>query len=441
MSKDSPIIIVGAGLAGCETAWQLLNLGHSVVLYEMKPVKFSPAHRSNSLAELVCSNSLRSNLTDNAAGLLKEEMRQMNSLIMKAADETSVPAGKALAVDRHAFSRFVEDSLKAFPRLTLIRREILDIPSDGIVIIATGPLTSDGLSQNIARITDSSYLYFYDAISPIIEGDSIDYEKVFRASRYDVQDPGDYLNCPMDKEEYEEFWKTLIEAETVPLREFEDPKYFEGCLPVEVIAGRGISTLLFGPMKPVGILNPKTGGTPYAVIQLRQENREATLFNIVGFQTKLTWPEQRRIFRKIPGLEKAEFARYGSIHRNTFINAPALLKNTLQLKKNDHFFFAGQISGVEGYIESTAMGLIAGLSASAFQIGKPFLPPPPVTAMGALLTHITSTESRHFQPMNINWGLFPPLPQKVKKRERGACHALRALESLERWKSENFMES
>ncbi|SEM15436.1 methylenetetrahydrofolate--tRNA-(uracil-5-)-methyltransferase [Syntrophus gentianae] len=441
MSKDSPILIVGAGLAGCEAAWQLLNLGHSVVLYEMKPVKFSPAHRSNALAELVCSNSLRSNLTDNAAGLLKEEMRRMNSLIMKAADETSVPAGKALAVDRHAFSRFVEDSLKAFPRLTLIRREILDIPSDGIVIIATGPLTSDGLSQNIARITDSSYLYFYDAISPIIEGDSIDYEKVFRASRYDAQDPGDYLNCPMDKEEYEEFWKTLIEGKTVPLREFEDPKYFEGCLPIEVIASRGISTLLFGPMKPVGILNPKTGKTPYAVIQLRQENREATLFNIVGFQTKLTWPEQARIFRTIPGLEKAEFSRYGSIHRNTFINAPALLKNTLQLKKDEHIFFAGQISGVEGYIESTAMGLIAGLSASALYTGKPFLPPPPVTAMGALLNHITSTESRHFQPMNINWGLFPPLPQKVKKRERGACHALRALESLERWKSENFMES
>ncbi|OPY87772.1 MAG: Methylenetetrahydrofolate--tRNA-(uracil-5-)-methyltransferase TrmFO [Syntrophus sp. PtaU1.Bin208] len=286
MSKDSPITIVGAGLAGCEAAWQLLNSGHSVVLYEMKPEKFSPAHRSDSLAELVCSNSLRSNLTDNAAGLLKEEMRRMNSLIMKAADETSVPAGKALAVDRHAFSRFVEDSLKAFPRLTLIRREIRDIPSDGTVIIATGPLTSDGLSQNIARITDSSYLYFYDAISPIIEGGSIDYGKVFRASRYDAEDPGDYLNCPLDKETYEDFWKTLLEAQTVPLREFEDPKYFEGCLPIEVIAGRGISTLLFGPMKPVGILNPKTGETPYAVIQLRQENREATLFNIVGFQTK-----------------------------------------------------------------------------------------------------------------------------------------------------------
>jgi len=264
---------------------------------------------------------------------------------------------------------------------------------------------------------------------------------VFRASRYDEDGQGDYLNCPMEKEEYEVFWKTLLEGATVPLREFEDPKYFEGCLPIEVIASRGISTLLFGPMKPVGILDPKTGKPPYAVIQLRQENREATLFNIVGFQTKLTWPEQRRIFRKIPGLENAEFARYGSIHRNTFINAPALLKQTLQLKSEEHIFFAGQISGVEGYIESTAMGLIAGLSASAFHKGESFLPPPPVTAMGALLKHITSTNSRHFQPMNINWGLFPPLPQKTKKRERGGCHALRALESLERWKSETSSEN
>jgi methylenetetrahydrofolate--tRNA-(uracil-5-)-methyltransferase len=437
---DNPIIIIGAGLAGCEAAWQLLNKGHSVVLYEMKPEKFSPAHRSESLAELVCSNSLRSNLTENAPGLLKEEMRRMDSLIMKAADETSVPAGRALAVDRHAFSSFIEDRLNAFPKLTLIRRELIDIPSEGVVIIATGPLTSESLSQNIARITDSSYLYFYDAISPIIEGDSIHYEKVFRASRYDEEGQGDYLNCPMGKEEYEVFWKTLIEAETVPLREFEDRKYFEGCLPVEVIAGRGIATLLFGPMKPVGILDPKTGKPPYAVIQLRQENREATLFNIVGFQTKLTWPEQRRIFRMIPGLENAEFARYGSVHRNTFINAPALLEKTLQLKNDERIFFAGQISGVEGYIESTAMGLIAGLSAYALHEGKPFLPPPPVTAMGALLNHITSAESRHFQPMNINWGLFPPLPQKVKKRERGSCYALRALESLERWRLETSSE-
>jgi len=429
------IIIIGGGLAGCEAAWQLLNKGHSVTLYEMKPEKFSPAHQSSHLAELVCSNSLRSNLTDNAAGLLKEEMRRLNSLIMKAADETCVPAGKALAVDRYAFSRFIEDKLNAFPNLTLIKKEVIDIPSDGIVIVATGPLTSDGLSQSISKITGSSYLYFYDAISPIIEGDSIDHEKVFRASRYDESGQGDYLNCPMEKEEYEFFWKTLIEAETVPLREFEEFKYFEGCLPVEVIANRGIATLLFGPMKPVGLIDPKTGKQPYAVIQLRQENQEATLFNMVGFQTKLTWPEQRRIFRMIPSLENAEFARYGSVHRNTFINAPALLEKTLQLKNNDRIFFAGQISGVEGYIESTAMGLMAGLSVSALHKGYTFLPPPPVTAIGALLNHITRAESRLFQPMNINWGLFPPLPQKVKKRERGKYHALRALESLTSWNS------
>lgn len=440
MSKNDSIAIIGGGLAGCEAAWQLLNKGHSVTLYEMKPVNFSPAHRSSHLAELVCSNSLRSNIIENAAGTLKEEMRRMNSLIMSAADATSVPAGRALAVDRRAFSKFIEKKLKEFPKLTIIHQEITDIPADGLVIIATGPLTSDSLSQSIAGITGNSYLYFYDAISPVIEGDSIDYEKVFRASRYDDDGQGDYLNCSMGKEEYELFWKTLTEGQTVPLRDFEDYKYFEGCLPIEVIAGRGISTLLFGPMKPVGIVDPKTGKQPYAVIQLRQENREATLFNIVGFQTKLTWTEQRRIFRMIPGLGNAEFARYGSIHRNTFINSPALLEITLQLKTAEHIFFAGQITGVEGYIESTAMGLMAGLSVSEFHKGKSFLPPPPETATGALLNHITDTDSKQFQPMNINWGLVSPLPGKVKKRERGERYALRALESLARWQSETSAE-
>lgn len=440
MSKNDSIAIIGGGLAGCEAAWQLLNKGHSVTLYEMKPVNFSPAHRSSHLAELVCSNSLRSNIIENAAGTLKEEMRRMNSLIMSAADATSVPAGRALAVDRRAFSKFIEKKLKEFPKLTIIHQEITDIPADGLVIIATGPLTSDSLSQSIAGITGNSYLYFYDAISPVIEGDSIDYEKVFRASRYDDDGQGDYLNCSMGKEEYELFWKTLTEGQTVPLRDFEDYKYFEGCLPIEVIAGRGISTLLFGPMKPVGIVDPKTGKQPYAVIQLRQENREATLFNIVGFQTKLTWTEQRRIFRMIPGLGNAEFARYGSIHRNTFINSPALLEITLQLKTAEHIFFAGQITGVEGYIESTAMGLMAGLSVSEFHKGKSFLPPPPETATGALLNHITDTDSKQFQPMNINWGLVSPLPGKVKKRERGERYAHRALESLARWQSETSAE-
>lgn len=427
------IIVIGGGLAGCEATWQLLKMGMDVLLYEMKPEVLSPAHKSPLLAELVCSNSLRSNIMQNAAGLLKEEMRRMDSLIMEAADATSIPAGKALAVDKTLFSQYIEDKLKRCSRLKIIRKEITEVPEASIVIIASGPLTSDSLARAISKITGSEYLYFYDAISPIIEGDSIDYTRVFRASRYD-SGIGDYLNCPLSRDEYEQFWKELVEGKEVPLRAFEDFKCFEGCLPIEVMARRGMSTLAFGPMKPVGLTDPRTGRQPYVVVQLRQENKNCSLFNMVGFQTKLTWPEQRRIFRLIPGLEGAEFARYGSIHRNTYINSPKLLRKTLQLRSHPNVFFAGQITGVEGYVESAAMGLIAGINAYRHFKGKYLSTPPETTAHGALLRHITNTGYKTFQPMNVNFGLFAPLPKKAPKKERGYCFAERALEDMERWK-------
>jgi len=436
MNHKKPIIIIGGGLAGCEAVWQLLQRGKiGVVLCEMKPEKFSPAHKSPHLAELVCSNSLRSNSLENAVGLLKEEMRTMGSLIVEAADATAVPAGKALAVDRHEFSSYIEEKLHSQKGLEIIRKEISDIPQDSIVIIATGPLTSESLSQRISQLLGSEYLYFYDAISPIIEGDSINYDKVFRASRY-ASDEGDYLNCPLTKDEYERFWDALTRGEEVSLKPFEEVKCFESCLPVEILARRGIDTPVFGPMKPVGLTDPRTGKQPYAVVQLRQENRASTLFNMVGFQTKLIWPEQRRIFRMIPGLERAEFVRYGSIHRNTFINSPVLLRKTLQLRKSDNIFFAGQITGVEGYVESSAMGLIAGLSASCYLSGRKLPPPPGTTAFGALLHYITNACHKTFQPMNVNFGLFPPISGRISrgKRERGLYYARRSLEMLEEWK-------
>ena len=435
MTQDKPIIVIGGGLAGCEAAWQLLNRGHQVTLYEMKPALFSPAHNSPHLAELVCSNSLRSNMPENAVGLLKEEMRIMNSLIIEAADRTAVPAGKALAVDRMRFSLHIEEKLFSQKGLKVIREEVREIPDDHMVIIATGPLTSDSLAGSIAALTGSNYLYFYDAISPIIEGDSIDHTKVFRASRY-AGDKGDYLNCPLDKDEYEEFWQALTEGEEVPLKPFEELKFFSGCLPIEILAGSGKATLTFGPMKPVGLIDPKTGKQTYAVVQLRQEDRDGILFNMVGFQTKLTWPEQRRILRMIPGLENAEFARYGSIHRNTFINSPALLRQTLQLRTNDNILFAGQITGAEGYVESSAIGLIAGLSAVCLRSGNSMAPPPETTALGALLCYIMNADQKTFQPMNINFGLFPSLPHKVSKKDRGRHYAQRSLEALQKWRIE-----
>jgi methylenetetrahydrofolate--tRNA-(uracil-5-)-methyltransferase len=359
----------------------------------------------------------------------------MDSLLIAAADATSVPAGQALAVDRNAFSLFIEEMLAAQPGLEMVRGEVTEIPAEGVTIIASGPLTSDALARAIALRTGSNYLYFYDAISPIIEGESIDLSRVFAASRYGHGE-ADYLNCPMDRETYEVFWKMLTEAEEVPLHAFEEIKCFEGCLPIEVIARRGIETLAYGPMKPVGLIDPRTGGQPHAVVQLRREDRNGILYNIVGFQTKMTRPEQRRLFRMIPGLEKVEFARYGSIHRNTFLNAPTLLKNTLQLRSHPCLFFAGQISGVEGYVESTAMGLLAGLNAARFVAGGEMLPPPPETAFGALIGHITNGNRKTFQPMNVTFGLFPPLPGRIRKRDRGAHYARRSLAALASWQQQ-----
>jgi methylenetetrahydrofolate--tRNA-(uracil-5-)-methyltransferase len=434
VSKSEHVIIIGGGLAGCEAAWQLLRRGHTVQMYEMKPQKFSPAHKMENLAELVCSNSLKSNSLDNAHGLLKEEMRRLHSLIIAAADSSAVAAGSALAVDRAQFAREVETKLKAHKNFSLDRTEITSIPQDSLTIIATGPLTSDAMAQEISRMLENSYLYFYDAIAPIIEADSIDMDKVFRASRYDKGTP-DYLNCPLSEEEYKRFRQELLAGEKVAAKSFEAIKHFEGCLPVEVLAERGEDTLAFGPMKPVGLINPRTGVLPYAVVQLRQENTAGTLFNLVGFQTKLTWPEQRRVFRLIPGLENAEFARYGSIHRNTFIHSPSLLTTSLQLKNNQNVFFAGQITGVEGYTESSAMGLLAGLNAAFIIEGKKLPPPPLQTAIGALVNYIAAPESsERFQPMNINFGLLASLPsKKMKKKERNSRLVNQALQSLNEW--------
>jgi methylenetetrahydrofolate--tRNA-(uracil-5-)-methyltransferase len=431
----APITVIGGGLAGCEAAWQLLLRGQRVRLCEMKPERFSPAHKSPLLAELVCSNSLRSNTLDNAVGLLKEELRRMDSLIMAAADATAVPAGKALAVDRTAFSRFVEERLAAQPLIELVRGEVTAIPANGTTIVATGPLTSDALATAIASLTGDAYLYFYDAISPIVEGDSIDKNRVFAASRYG-RGEADYLNCPLNRETYEYFWKALKEAEEVPLHTFETIKCFEGCLPVEVIARRGIETLAHGPMKPVGLVDPRTGCQPHAVVQLRREDKEGILYNIVGFQTKLTWPEQKRVFRMIPGLENAEFIRYGSVHRNTFLNAPALLTPFLQLRTRPHLFFAGQITGVEGYIESTAMGLLAGINTANQRVGLEMIQPPPETALGALIGHLQGVDKKTFQPMNVAFGLFPPLSGCIRKKDRGLLYSRRSLTAFTTWQQQ-----
>lgn len=432
------VTIIGGGLAGCEAAWQLLKRGCAVHLYEMKPGRFSPAHKMVELAELVCSNSLKSNSLDNASGLLKEEMRRLNSLIVAAADKTAVSAGTALAVDRQKFAQYVESQLSLYPEFSLIRKEVTEIPENSLTIIATGPLTSDILAQEIARMLGNSYLYFYDAIAPIVEADSINMDKVYWASRYDKGTP-DYLNCPLSKEQYMLFRQELLAGDKVAAKEFEEVKHFEGCLPVEVLAARGEDTLAFGPMKPVGLIDPHTGEMPYAVVQLRRENSAGTLFNLVGFQTKLTWPEQKRIFRLIPGLENAQFARMGSIHRNTYIHSPSLLTASLQLKTNKDILFAGQITGVEGYMESTAMGLLAGLNTAAILAGKTLQPPPSTTAIGSLLNYITYADhATNFQPMNINFGLLESLPGKrIRKRERPPLYVNRALQSLREWIEKN----
>jgi len=403
-----------------------------VVLHEMKPEKFSPAHELPGLAELVCSNSLRGDSLDNAVGLLKEELRRLGSLFMEAAEATRVPAGGALAVDREKFSAFITERISSHPLISLRRGEVSEIPADGIVVIASGPLTSEPLAAAVGRLA-GDYLYFYDAIAPIVTAESIDMNTVFAASRYGKGDGDDYLNCPLSCEQYEAFVDALLAGDKVPARDFEKVVHFEGCMPVEELASRGRETLRFGPMKPVGLVDPRSGSEPHAVIQLRKENREATLYNLVGFQTKLTWPEQRRIFRMIPGFEKAEFARLGSMHRNTFINAPALLQPTFQLKSDGRIFFAGQITGVEGYVESAGSGFLAGLNAARCVLGKDPLLPPPETALGALVHHVTNADVKHFQPMNVNYGLFPEIPGKIKKKDRRQKLADRALAELAAW--------
>jgi methylenetetrahydrofolate--tRNA-(uracil-5-)-methyltransferase len=426
----SKVTIIGAGLAGSEAAWQAAEAGFDVELHEMRPHVMPPAHHTDQFAELVCSNSLRGAAIENAVGLLKEEMRQMNSLIMKAADSSKVPAGGALAVDRDAFSNYITKTLKSHPRVNITSGEVTAIPETVPLIIASGPLTSPSLSESIGKMTGNEYLYFYDAAAPILLGESLDMEKIYRASRYGKGDD-DYLNCAMNKTEYEHFWHELTNAETTPVKNFEKAIFFEGCMPVEEMASRGIDTLRFGPLKPVGLENPVTGEIPYAVIQLRQDNFAATLFNIVGFQTHLKWPEQERVFRLIPGLEKAEFVRLGVMHRNTFINSPKILSSTLQMTTNKNIFFAGQITGVEGYVESAASGLVAGINAARLLSGAKPVVFPRETAHGALCQYITNADIKHFQPMNINFGLLPAWEERMKdKKIKNSLIARRALLSL-----------
>ena len=424
------VTVIGAGLAGSEAAWQIANQGVEVTLYEMRPVRKTPAHITDKFAELVCSNSFRANSLTNAVGIIKEEMRRLNSLIMRAADKHAVPAGGALAVDRDGFSSEVTNALHSHPLIEIRKEEVTALP-EGITVVATGPLTSPSLSEELKRITGEEYLYFYDAAAPIVEKDSIDMDKVYLASRYDKGEAA-YLNCPMTEEEFDRFYEALISAETAPLKEFEKEIYFEGCMPIEVMAKRGRQTMLFGPMKPVGLADPRTGKIPFAVVQLRQDNAAGTLYNIVGFQTHLKWGEQKRVFSLIPGLENAEFVRYGVMHRNTFISSPKLLKPTYQFKGREDLFFAGQMTGVEGYVESAASGLVAGINAGRLARGEQPVVVPRETAMGSMAHYITTTDPDHFQPMNANFGLFPPLPQKIRdKKLKNERLAERALETIQ----------
>lgn len=412
------IRVIGGGLAGTEAAWQIAKFGLPVELYEMRPVRKTAAHVTANLAELVCSNSLKSNDLLHAPGLLKEEMRQLDSLVIRAADQSSVPAGMSLAVDRDAFAAKIEAAIQATPQIKLIREEVPAIPEDGINIIATGPLTSESLADSICKFTESPHLYYYDALSPIVEADSLDRSVVFAASRYDKGE-GDYLNCPMNKEEYAAFYDALMLAEVHPPKDFEKAYFFEGCLPIEELARRGRDTLRFGPMKPVGLSDPRTGKRPWAVVQLRQDNIAASHYNMVGFQTSMKFLEQARLFRMIPGLHNAEFIRYGWIHRNTYLNAPSILMETYQTRKNPNLFFAGQLSGVEGYVDSAASGLLAGVNAALLSLGLPPSVPPPHTAMGALANYISHADAKHFQPMNITFGLLvAPQIQSMKDKQR-----------------------
>ncbi|MDR3710090.1 MAG: methylenetetrahydrofolate--tRNA-(uracil(54)-C(5))-methyltransferase (FADH(2)-oxidizing) TrmFO [Capsulimonadaceae bacterium] len=426
------ITVIGGGLAGAEAAWQALEAGAHVTLYEMRPSRSTGVHETDRFAELVCSNSLKSSLLTNGAGLLKEEMRRLGSLIIECAQAAQVPAGEALAVDRILFSQAVTERLAAHPRLTIVREECTEIDDSAPTVIATGPLTSQALAESIGKLTGAQQLFFYDAVAPTIDASTIDREKAFVQSRYDKGDAA-YLNCPMNREEYEAFHDALLHAELAPAHEHEaSTRYFEGCLPIEVLAARGPKTLSFGPMKPVGLTDPRTGRRPWAVLQLRQENLAATLYSMVGFQTRMKWGEQKRVFRMIPGLENAEFVRYGVIHRNTYIHSPSLLNATLQMRDRPNVFFAGQITGVEGYVESAATGILAGRNAARLAMALPLLAMPGVTMLGSLCDYVSAYEGKDFQPMNSNWGIIPPLDVSIRdKREKARRYAARALEALE----------
>lgn len=428
----SPVHVIGAGLAGCEAVTQLTRHGIPVILHEMRPVKSDEAHKTAYFAELVCSNSLRAGNIENAVGLLKEEMRRLGSLIMEKADEHQVPAGGALAVDRDGFAAAVTEAVKANPLVTVIHEEVTDLESlEGTVIVASGPLTSDALFADIKKLLQADYLHFFDAAAPIVTADSLDYDKVYRASRYD-KGGADYLNCPFyTKEEYVAFWEALCNAESAPVKDFEHD-VFEACMPIEEMAARGEDTMRFGPLKPVGLIDPRNGKEAYAVVQLRQDNAAASLYNLVGFQTHLKWPEQRRVFGMIPGLENAEFVRFGVMHKNTYLNSPQLLDKHFNLRSNKRFYFAGQMTGVEGYVESAASGLMAGLAAARAVLELPEVEFPDVTAHGALSNYISNPAIENFQPMNINFGLIPPLTVRIrKKKEKNAQIAARALEALD----------
>jgi methylenetetrahydrofolate--tRNA-(uracil-5-)-methyltransferase len=436
--KGHDLVIIGGGLAGSEAAWQAATRGLRVLLYEMRPVHHTPAHQTGWLAELVCSNSLKSAALDTAPGLLKEELRRLGSIVLRMADMARIPAGSALAVDREQFARSITEALLNHPSITVVREEIHDITQQMPTIVATGPLTSEALSEQIRQFSGERDLYFHDAISPIVEAETIDYSKAFFASRHGEGEAGDYLNCPLTKEEYLRFHEALTHATLVPFHTFEEPRYFEACLPVEEIARRGVDALAYGPMRPVGLVDGQGRRDFYAVVQLRREDLMGSAFNLVGFQTKMTYPEQKRVFRLIPGLQQVEFLRFGSLHRNTYINSPKLLRDTLQFRSRDELFFAGQITGVEGYTESVATGLLAGLNAVRLSQRADLLVPPPSTALGALVRYIAHSTAQPFQPMNINFGLLPELPQRVRgKGERRRQMVQRALIAADQWRMDS----
>ena len=439
MNNIEKVIIIGAGMAGSEAAWQVANRGIKVDLYEMRPVKNTPAHKTDLFAELVCSNSLRGAGMENAVGVLKEEMRRLGSVIMEAADATKVPAGGALAVDRKGFSQYITDKVTNHPHINVIHEELEEIPyeENALTIVASGPLTAGKLAENIGELMGQKYFYFYDAAAPIVTLESVDMTKAWKASRYNKGEAA-YINCPMNKKEYLHFWNELVNSEKAETHNFEKEVFFEGCMPVEEMASRGEDTLLFGPLKPVGLENPADGKLPYAVVQLRQDNAEGTLYNIVGFQTHLKWGEQKRVFGLIPGLENAEFVRYGVMHRNTFINSPEKMRPTLQFKDNDKLFFAGQMTGVEGYVESASSGLVAGINAARICQGLEPVVFPAETAHGSLCHYITTAPAKHFQPMNVNFGIMSPIKERIRdKKQKKMMIAERALRMLEEFKQEN----